>query len=282
MKTVPINGEINSFKQRSYWLLGGGLVLLALVGIALAYQGRSQDYRQQVENRLRLVGEVQNKNVVAWRRKRMADAGALTEDPLLAHALTDWLHSRRQDPELEQMLLQRLQVLVEFEEYALVRLLDTEGRVLLGTDTITANDLPHQEMQALTQALAQGSPVAVEPQALGYFAFPFFSVMAPLYDGVKSIGVVWLVIDLRTSLYSLLQAWQLESPSAEVVLVQRHGDKNIININPLPKSGVLPLSKALPLTRTESPGIQAMRGGSGGGARAQSQRSAHCGDGERD
>lgn len=263
MKTVPINGEINSFKQRSYWLLGGGLVLLALVGIVLAYQGRSQDYRQQVENRLRLVGEVQNKNVVAWRRKRMADAGALTEDPLLAHALTDWLHSRRQDPELEQMLLQRLQVLVEFEEYALVRLLDTEGRVLLGTDTITANDLPHQEMQALTQALAQGSPVTVEPQALGYFAFPFFSVMAPLYDGVKSIGVVWLVIDLRTSLYSLLQAWQLESPSAEVVLVQRHGDKNIININPLPKSGVLPLSKALPLTRTESPGIQAMRGARG-------------------
>lgn len=121
------------------------------------------------------------------------------------------------------MLQQRLQVLVEFEQYALVRLLDPQGRILLGTDTIAANALPAQEMQALTQALADGVPVAVEPQAPGWFCVSLFSVMAPLYDGLEPIGAAWLVIDLRSSLYPLLQAWQLESPSAEVMLVRHYG-----------------------------------------------------------
>lgn len=263
MKIVPPRVEINALKKRSYWLLVGLLVLLALLGIAQAYQMRSENYRQQVENRLRLVGEVQSKNVADWRRNRMADAGKLTEDPLLARTLADWLHSQRADPELEHMLQQRLQVLVEFEQYALVRLLDPQGRILLGTDTIAANALPAQEMQALTQALADGVPVAVEPQAPGYFAFPFFSVMAPLYDGLEPIGAAWLVIDLRSSLYPLLQAWQLESPSAEVMLVRHYGREAMLNINPLPKSGVLPLSKTLLLTQTESPIVQAIQGARG-------------------
>lgn len=160
MKIVPPRVEINALKKRSYWLLVGLLVLLALLGIAQAYQMRSENYRQQVENRLRLVGEVQSKNVADWRRNRMADAGKLTEDPLLARTLADWLHSQRADPELEHMLQQRLQVLVEFEQYALVRLLDPQGRILLGTDTIAANALPAQEMQALTCCIPDDHMVA--------------------------------------------------------------------------------------------------------------------------
>lgn len=54
-----------------------------------------------------------------------------------------------------------------------MRLLDPQGRILLGTDTIAANALPAQEMQALTQAKEKQWQQSLALP--GYFAFPLVS-----------------------------------------------------------------------------------------------------------
>ncbi|MFC4621776.1 diguanylate cyclase domain-containing protein [Comamonas nitrativorans] len=250
-------------QKRGYWLLVLGVVLLALSSVVWVYERRSDEYSLQVQERLRLVGEVQSKSVADWRRARMADAGALSQDPLFSKALAEWLHSQQRDHRQEALLRQRLRVLVEYDQYALVYLLDTRGQLLMSTDSAALpRPLPAQERQALQQALDRAEPVAVEPQAPGYFAFPFFGVMTPLYDGFEPVGVAWLVMDLRGTLFPLVQAWQVQSQSAEAVLTQLEGEDSVININPLPKSGVAALSKPLPLTRS-GPAMQAVRGGRG-------------------
>lgn len=257
-------------KQKyGYWLLVLAVVVLALGSVVWVYDRRTDEYHLQVQERMRLVGQVQSKSVANWRRSRMADAGVFSHDPLLSKALAQWLHSQPREHHQEALLRQRLRVLVDYDQYAQVYLLDTRGQLLMSTDTTTNNSaaalphpLPAQEMQALRRALARGQPVAVEPQAPGYFAFPFFGVMAPLYDGVEPIGVAWLVMDLRSTLFPLMQALQAQSQSEETILAQLEGQDSLININPLPKSGVAALSKPLPLTRN-GPGMQAVRGEQG-------------------
>lgn len=259
MMNIPAREKIVAYKRRGYWLLVLVLIVLALSSIFVMYAERSGEYRQQVQDRLRLVGELQTRNIAEWRRARMADAGALAQDPLFSAALAGWQRGSDLDDMAQQMLMQRLQVLVEYDQYAMVYLLDTQGQLLLSTAAALPRPLADQERQALQTALERAAPVAVEPQAPGYFAFPFFGVMAPLYDGFEPIGVAWLVMDLRTSLYPQLQTWQVESESAEAVLIQRAGEDSIVNINPLPKNGVAALSKSLPLTR-DGPAMQAVRG----------------------
>lgn len=236
------------------------LTVAALVTIGYVYQERTAQYHHQVERRLQLLGETQRKNVSNWRSSRMANAAALSSDYLFASTLHAWLRGGKSNQHMHQLLWQRLSTLVEYDDYAAVYLLDPQGQLLISSDTSAQRPLPEQEQRALQQALERAQPVAIEPQTNHFFNFPFFGIMAPVFDGLEPVGAVWLVMDLRTSLYPLLESWQLDSASAESVLIQREGDSNLISINPLPRLNKAALSAYVPLSRSDSPGVQAVNG----------------------
>ena len=252
--------------RRPFDVRGHGWLLLALllllVGIVLAgvklYQEREQRYRHRVEMGMKVLSELQVRSVAEWRRNHVSNAMALTDDSLLAQAFKLWRRTR--DAKCEEVLSERLRILVERNRYTVAVLLDAQGRPLLTSGDGGQLKLAPAELKALRRALDEAVPVMVEPRQDPLFAFPFFGVFAPLYDGNEPAGAVWLVGDMRTSLYPLLQTWLGSSLSAESVLVQRLGD-GVVNISPL-RHG-LPDMQPLPMTAQESPAVQAFLGARG-------------------
>ncbi len=208
------------------------MLLISIVWLSLAlYEEREQRFRHQVELGLKSLGELQVKRVVEWRSRRLADAMALTDDSLFAKAVVRW--QRTSAPELEAVVNERLRILVERSHYTVALLLSPEGRLLISSDSSQDGALSAQAQKALRQALDSAQPVLAEPHEEQRFSFPFIGVFAPLYEGERAIGVVWLVADMRSSLYPQLEGWPNNSQTGESLLLQRNEDGVIVPINPL-------------------------------------------------
>jgi diguanylate cyclase (GGDEF)-like protein/PAS domain S-box-containing protein len=244
--------------RRHGWLLLALLLLLA--GIAAAgmtlYQEREQRYRHRVEMGMKALSELQVRSVAEWRRNHISNAMALTDDSLLAQVFMHWQY--RHQPQSEKVLSERLRILVESNRYTMAVLVDASGRPLLTSGNGGPIKLPQAELQAMRQALDEAVPVMAEPRRDPLFAFPFFGVFAPLYDGNEPAGAIWLVGDMRTSLYPLLETWLGNSLSAETVLVQRSGGR-AVNISPLRHGLQDSLGQLLPMMAQESPGAPAFQ-----------------------
>lgn len=248
-------------RPRAWWLLPlGVLLLLGSIGWGAhrIYQERELRYRHQIEGGLHAVNLLQMRGLADWRMRRMAEAAALTQDGLLARAVAQWRKTAA--PEREALLRERLRILVEQARYTAAYLVDVQGRLLLQPQGTAAGLLPEPEQQALQQALVQAQPAVVELRRDPAFAFEIYGLLAPLFDGDRPLGAVWLVVDVRTTLYPLLQTWPNHSPSAESVLVRRQGDAAVA-LSPLRLRGEEPTVLQLPLAQhRRDPLVQAVEG----------------------
>jgi len=243
-------------------LMLAALLLSGLLawGLLSTYDDRIQRSRHQAERELMAIGHLQAEGVAAWREQRMADALALLDDTLLANAAAVWFKTAK--PVYAVSLQQRLRILQERARYVAVYLVDTEGQIQLGAEGQRRQKLPQSEQRALQQALAEATVVAVEPRVDPVFAFPFFSVMTPLFEGAQPIGSVWLVSDVRSTLYPLLDRWPTPSATAESSIVTRQGDE-LIYLSPLRHTVNKSLNVRSLLTRTNDPAVQAILGARG-------------------
>ncbi len=238
---------------RAWWFLP--LVVLALFagmgwGMRLIYQEREQRYHHQVESGLSTINQIQVMGVADWRRRRIGEAAALTDDGLFAQAVRRW----RADgsPALEAPVRERLRSLVEYTQYTAAYLVDAQGRLLLGpagSGGAKVDTLPAPEREALRGAFDSAQPAVVGLRRDGAFAFPFFGLLAPLFDGSEPVGAVWLVVDARNSLYPLLEVWPNNSRTAESLLVERQGGE-VVFLSPLRHRGDEPLTLRLPAHQT--------------------------------
>lgn len=210
-----------------------GIAVLASLGLLWAlttvYQDRTAMYRHQAERELQTISRLQASAVSDWRERRLADASALTDDDLFAQAVARWRDAP--SSEAEAPVHDRLRILQERARYSAVFFVSPEGTLLLPAGSSSAA-LPMLERDALKQALESATPSVVEPRNDPFFAFPFFSLIAPIYDGMRPLGAVWLVIDVRSSLYSLLTPWPTASKSAESALVSAEGADAVL-LSPL-------------------------------------------------
>ena len=237
-----------------------GLLALALAlwGLALVYQDRMERHRHQAELGLQAISHLQAQSLADWRAQRLTDAMALSDDALFAQAVAQWLRNPSQD--LERMVEERLRILQEHENYTAVHLVDTQGQLQLTPGGSTFGRLPEPEQQALQTALAQAMPGVVEPHRdAAAFAFPFLSLLAPVFDGAQPVGAVWLVVDVRTTLYPLLERWPTASATAESAIVTPEGD-GVLFLSPLRHREDAALNLRLPLSRTDDPAVQALMG----------------------
>ncbi len=233
------------------WLLLLLPVLLVAMGwgVSSIFLEREQRYRHQIEGSLQAVNQLQMRAVSDWRARRMAEAAALTQDSLLAQAVVHWRTTPSPGP--EAVLRERLRILMEQMRYTAVYLTDTQGRLLLDADgaaAAAAGLLRAPEQQALQRALAQAQPAVVELRRDPVFAFAFYGLLAPLFDGTRALGAVWLVVDARTTLFPLLETWPNHSPTAESVLVQP-GDGEVVALSPLRLRGSDAAALRLPLAQ---------------------------------
>ncbi len=253
-------------RRRARRHAGKVLALLTFCALALttwaavaSYQKRQQHYRHQAERELQTINHLQAQSVQQWRKQRLTDAMALTDDPLLEQALARW--SQAPDAALQALLVARLRILQEHAHYTAVHLVDARGELLLSAAGPAEGRLPEPEGQALQEALASAQAQMGEPRHDTLFAFPFVSVLAPLFDGPRPVGAVWLVSDVRTSLYPLLSNWPTHSATAESNLVSLNRSGNAaLYLSPLRHRSAAELAFSVPLAHTSDPGAQALRG----------------------
>ena len=238
---------------------------LAVWSLVMLYQQRLDHHRHQAERELQAISQLQINSVNAWRQQRLTDAMALSDDYLLAQTLAQWQQQPSQARELR--LVERLRILQERANYTAVYLVDSQGRLLLPLSTsasTSAQQLPAQERQALDTALASAQTVAVEPHHDLFFAFPFFSVIAPLFDDTQPLGAVWLVSDVRAQLYPLLQTWPTASITAESSIVSRDADADaVLFLSPLRHLDGAELHYRISLDEKNNSAVQALAGARG-------------------
>lgn len=261
MRTVILASFLRSLVARHAYRALAVAVVCALawaVWAAVAsYQKRQQHYRHQAERELQTINHLHAQSVQHWREQRLTDAAELTDDPLLEQAITRW--RKLPDAQQQALLVARMRILQEHNHYTAVYLVDAQGTVLLSPSRLQDRVLPAPEWQALQDALATAQPQISEPRQDTLFAFPFISVLAPLFDGTQPLGAVWLVSDVRSSLYPLLTNWPTRSETAESNLVGRSGDAALY-LSPLRHRSASEQAFRVPLARTQDPGAQAMAG----------------------
>lgn len=237
------------------------LALLVLGGMAWSmqalYQEREKRFRHQAERELQAISHLQTQSVTEWRERRWSDAMALSDDAAYAYTVARWLQEPS-EPRTSQVL-NRLRILQERARYTAVYLVDTEGRLRLSPGDGVQGHLPVQEMQALRNALTTAQAIPVEMRRDAFFAFPFFGLLAPLFDGMDPVGAVWLVSDVRATLYPLLEYWPTPSKTAESALVQHAGDA-VEFVSPLRhRDPALPPLR-LAMTERSDPAVQGAHG----------------------
>ena len=235
--------------------------LAAIVwGVHGVYQTRQEQYRHQTERELHTIHHLQAERIAQWREQRLADAMAFSEDALLAQALTQW--RTLPTPANEALLTKRLRIAQELARYSAAYVLDTQGRLLLSAQGRIEGRAPQAEQLALQTAFAQAQASAVEPHYDPFFYFPFFSALAPIFQDSEPIGAVWLVSDVRTDLYPLIEKWPTASPSAESSIVVRSGP-DVLFLSPLRHRENAALTFRISTTRQDDPTVQAVQGARG-------------------
>lgn len=237
-------------------LLAACTLALATWGSVVSYQKRQQHYQHQAERQLQTINHLQTQRVQQWRDQHLTDALELSEDPLLESAVVRWRHAP--DPRQQALLLARLRILQEHNRYTAVYLLDPQGQVVLSVSATGHRPPAAPEQQALQAALASARPQMSEPrQDATLFAFPFVSVLAPLFDGSAPLGAVWMVSDVRSSLYPLLSPWRTLGQTAESSLVARSGNGTLYLTPRRQDPGGAHL---VPVVHTQDPGTLALAG----------------------
>lgn len=232
-------------------VLGG----LAVWGMQI-YAEREQRFRHQVETGVKTTSELTIRSLVEWRRRLQASANAISDDGMLANAVQDWLSLP--SPWRETPLADRLRSLVERGGFTNAMLLTVDGDVLM-TSAGGVSDLPMREMHAMAAAQESAQAVFIEPYDNANFAYPSLSVLAPLFVGNQSVGIIWLIVDLRATLFPLLDLWRAASMSSENLLMQRDGDA-IFHINPLRYGSGKPLDKFSNISDLHLVAVQAFHG----------------------
>lgn len=228
--------------------------------VVFTYEGRVHSSRHQAERELQAISQLQAEAVASWREQRFADAYTLVDDVLLARAVAEW--QRAPTPGSAELVQGRLRILQERAKYAAVFFADASGQLWLAPDDSPQLRLPDPELAAMQTALTQAQVVASGPRVDPMFAFPFFSTVAPLFDGATPLGSVWLVSDVRSTLYPQLSQWPTASATSESSIVTRQGDE-VVYLSPLRHAANAGLGMRSLLTRTKDPAVQAVLGARG-------------------
>ena len=229
MSSLSQSASESPRKRRQRNLAVAALLVSVLSALVVwlhgVYVERENRHRHQAERELQSINQLQLKAVAGWRQQLLRDAGMLVEDELLAAALARWLGHA--DADARERVSERLRALKELGHYTAVRFVDPLGRVRLSSriddEEMGGKQVPASEQAVLHEALTSAVPVIAEPLSDPSFAFPFVSAYAPLYDGARAIGAIWLVQDLRSALIPLIEPWPTPSQTARSSIVWREG-----------------------------------------------------------
>ncbi len=249
-----------------YWYL---VLLFLLLSVAIGtagysfYQNQKGSLRQKEWDQLSAIADSKVKEIVNWRKERVADAAAIFNNPLISVHFEKFLN----DPAFpsRQEISNWLSSLREYLQYESILLLDGKGTVRLsfpqepGTIGPTATSLALESMQKREVIF---SDLYRDEMTHAICLDLFVPVLAPKAKDRIPVGVLILRIDPLQYLFPLIQSWPTPSQTSEALLVRREGEEGVY-LNELRHQKDTALTLRFRLREAQLPAAMALRGQEG-------------------
>lgn len=246
-------------RLRPTWVISIVLVILLLCVSAYMVHESQVRQRAHVERELQVINQLQRQSVQAWYDQRLTDAAALMDDATLGAAALAFLRLDDASNQAELGLQRRLQGMLERHDYTGVWLLDTQGQIRMSPAGHALSELPDVEQARLAQTFTRAEAAIVPPRHDPAFEYPFLSLLVPLFHEGESVAAIWLVMDVRLSLYPILERWPVRSTTAGSTLVMREDDEAVF-LSPVNDHGSDPSLSRTPISQVDSPAVKAVKG----------------------
>lgn len=249
-------------KARRLWIGAfSALALAVIVGTAFYHRREHEQARANAYREIASISRLKAEQISRWRTERLSDVQVAADSPFVQNVVQAWMGGSAPQTDLKADLEVWLALKMGDDLYVEALLLDPKGRVLLSTRR-TPDKTVAQTLKAVGQAISTGRELLSDIYQ-GPDGGIYLDALAPLAArSGRVIALVDLRIDARSYLFRLVQSWPTQSPSAETLLVSREGDNVLFLTQPRHRSGAA-LSFLLPLSRSETPAVQAVLGRQG-------------------
>lgn len=240
------------------------LFIFLAIGIVAAgfyyYRHYEKHYRTEYEHLLASIAELKVRELLQWRKERLADASVLHNNENFAGLVRRVVDSPK-NAEANKRLLIWLEQVRKAYRYKNVMFLDVDGGVRLSLrepeHTLCAEVFTH-----VTEAREAREPLLLDFHRDGSSGAILLSVLTPVFDRDRFLGVIVLVMDPSDYLYPIISSWPTPSHTAETLLVRQNGD-DVEFLNELRFQKGAALTLRFPLSRRDLPAARAVSGEQG-------------------
>lgn len=244
------------------------IILLLSAGISISgylyYAQQRAQFKKEIGNNISSIAELKVKQIVNWRKERLADAKHIYNNPIMIRQFQQWLKDRA--PGKKQEILRWMQFLHEYYNYENIIFLDREGNIRLavpdGKEVLGAD-----AKSFIKEAMDTKKVVFSDFYRNKITDAVRLILVAPLLlsegQDTVPIGVLLFRIDPNHFLFPLIQSWPTPSETAETVLVRQEGN-DILYLNELRHQKDTALKLRFSLSeKKELPAAIAIRGETG-------------------
>jgi len=219
-----------------------------------------KNYRLEVERQLVSILNLKISELEHWQRERSADAGLFYENDVFAN-LFNRMISYPEDTESRRQVNIWLKKIRASKEYKSALAFDASGTFLLSAEPLQEPFCSEIERHRAS-VLRTRKVTFLDLHRDGPDKPIHLSILIPVSDKERPLGMIVLIMDPTKYLYPLIQGWPTESGTAETLLVRKEG-KNVLFLNELRFHKNAALNLRIPLSSSSLPAAQAVQGKSG-------------------
>ena len=248
--------------QKALWylfLIFFILIIGVIAGGYLYYAGEKTHIERDEGRELSAIANLKVVEISNWRKERMEEARAISENPFIGPHVEEWLKNgagSRSEAEIVSWMTSLRKLL----DYDRILLLDKQAAMRLAIPDraqYIAAVARTPALKAIHTRQAVFSDL-VRDEASGRIHIDLFVPLLVRPDS-DPVGVLVLEIDPHEYLYPLVQTWPTPSRTAETLLIRREGN-DIIFLNKLRHQKGSALSLRLPLSDERLPAAMAALG----------------------
>ncbi len=240
------------------------LLATGITATGYVYYSRfAQHYRAKVEQDLTTIGDQKVRELVQFRRVRLADAAILFKNASFS-ALIRRLLEEPKDVDTRRQLEIWMEKYRQAGAYDVVRLLDAHGVTQLSSPA-GLTPVTSVVLLRLPEILRSGQVTFQDFHRNEFDHRVYLDLLIPVLDeqhADRPLGVLYLRIDPTVAFFPALARWPIPTATAESKLVRRDGDAVLYLSELRTRKGTL-LNERVPLTDTARTAVMAVLGRQG-------------------